>query len=102
MNKNKEGQYVTAGDLIREEEWKRKNTIAFKKKYKVSPNFVAFSLLIGGVVSFLPYSLYVPDNDWVMLFLPLIILGIVLRFMNNKYETGLDKFLNMFKKFKGF
>ena len=140
MNKNKQGQWVK-GKHIRtdsgkknrsnlENEWKRKNTIAFKKKYKVSPNFAAFSLLIGGGVSFFPYALYISDKLiirgklgnvvyhggkivfpgqeiwplelWIMLFLPLIILGIVLRVMNNKYETGLDKFINMFKKFKGF
>lgn len=129
MNKNKQGQWVK-GKHINTETKKHRNSVAFKKKYKVSPNFTAFSLLIGGTVLYIPYGLYISDKLiirgrfdrivyhggkmvfpgqeiwplelWIMLFLPLIILGIVLRFMNNKYETGLDKFLNMFKKFKGF
>jgi len=43
-----------------------------------------------------------PLELWIMLFLPLIILGIVLRVMNNKYEISLDKFFNLVKKFRRF
>ncbi|MDP6845569.1 MAG: hypothetical protein QF460_01240 [Candidatus Nanoarchaeia archaeon] len=91
----------------------QKNTIAFKRKYKVSPNFVAFSLLIAVSVGAIPYYLSIlrtfssdiardiwPTELWILAFAYPVVFGIILHVMDNKYETSIKEFSKKINKLK--